>query len=64
MKIGVIGAGKMGAALGRRWIRAGHDVCLSFSRDAEKLANLATSLGQRASLGSVRDAAGFGEVLL
>jgi predicted dinucleotide-binding enzyme len=25
MKIGIIGAGRMGRALGRRWARAGHD---------------------------------------
>jgi predicted dinucleotide-binding enzyme len=39
MKIGVIGTGRMGASLGRRWAAAGHQVMFG-SRDAGKGAEL------------------------
>lgn len=45
MKIGIIGAGRMGRALGRCWAAAGHDVAISFSRDQHKLEKIARELG-------------------
>ena len=48
MKIGIIGAGRMGRALGRRWAMAGHDVAISFSRDQHKLEKVARELGGKA----------------
>jgi predicted dinucleotide-binding enzyme len=63
MKIGVVGSGKIGGAVGRRWVRAGHEVFFS-SRHPEALQGLVQSLGQRAQAGSVKDAIAFGEVLL
>ncbi|MGH3930751.1 MAG: NAD(P)-binding domain-containing protein [Pseudonocardiaceae bacterium] len=41
MKIGIIGPGRMGSGLGRRWVGAGHEVMFSFSRDQEQLERLA-----------------------
>jgi predicted dinucleotide-binding enzyme len=63
MKIGVIGAGWLGGAVGKVWLKAGHDVCFS-SRDPEKQRRAAASLGPHATGGSLREAAEFGEVAL
>ena len=45
MKIGVIGAGNVGTALVRRLRPHGHDLMLTFSRDAAKLKAAADALG-------------------
>ena len=63
MKIGIIGAGKIGGALGEHWVKAGHEVLLS-SRHPEELQDLAKRLGPRAHTGTPREAAAFGEVIL
>jgi 8-hydroxy-5-deazaflavin:NADPH oxidoreductase len=63
MKIGVIGAGRIGALVGRLWVKAGHEVRFS-SRHPETLQTLVKNLGPKASAGTVEDAAAFGEVLL
>jgi predicted dinucleotide-binding enzyme len=62
MKIGVIGAGRIGGNAARRLALAGHEVVLSFSRDAAKLDALAQELGGRA--GTPAEAAAFGEVVI
>ena len=62
MKIGVIGAGRIGGGLARQLAGAGHQVLLSFSRDRARLDELAGQIGPAASAGSPADAAGFGEV--
>lgn len=63
LKIGVIGAGRIGATLGELWVKAGHDVLLS-SRHPENLRDLADRLGPRARAGAPREAAAFGEVIM
>ena len=63
VKIGVIGAGNVGSALGRAWVKAGYDVMFS-SRHLEDDEALAASLGAGASAGTPREAAAFGDVLL
>ena len=62
-KIGVIGSGKVGGALGTTWVNAGHEVMFS-SRHIEHDQSLAASLGAGARAGTPRDAADFGDVLL
>ena len=64
MKIGVIGAGRIGGNCARQAVRGGHEVMLSFARDPSKLAALASELGERASVGSAADAAAFGEIVI
>ena len=64
MKIGVIGAGRIGGNAARLFAAAGHDVLLSFSRDPDRLAGQAAAMGERASSGSARDAAQFGDVVM
>jgi len=63
VKIGIIGTGKIGGALARHWIKAGHEVFIS-SRHPELLQSLAQELGPRAHVGTPKEAAAFGEVIL
>jgi 8-hydroxy-5-deazaflavin:NADPH oxidoreductase len=63
MKIGIVGSGNIGGALGVLWTKAGHEVLYS-SRHPEKLEALAKRSGPRARAGSVEDAARFGDVIL
>jgi predicted dinucleotide-binding enzyme len=64
MKIGVIGAGRIGGNCARQAVKAGHEVKLSFARDRSKLEQLASELGGRASSGPAAEAAAFGEVVI
>jgi len=64
MKIGVIGAGRIGGNAARLFAAAGHDVLLSFSRDPDRLEEQAAAIGERAAAGSARDAAQFGDVVM
>jgi 8-hydroxy-5-deazaflavin:NADPH oxidoreductase len=63
MRIGIIGAGKVGGSLGKLWVRAGHQVLLS-SRHPNRLKVLVEEAGSGAYSGSVADAALFGDVIL
>jgi predicted dinucleotide-binding enzyme len=63
LKIGVIGAGKIGGTLASLWAKAGHEVFIS-SRHPEQLQELARSLGPNGRAGTPREAASFGEVVL
>ena len=63
LKIGIIGTGKIGGALARHWVAAGHEVFMS-SRHPEELEPLAKELGPRAHVGTPAEAAAFGSVVL
>lgn len=63
LKIGIIGTGRIGGALARHWVNAGHEVFMS-SRHPEELQDLAKELGPRAHVGMPREAAAFGSVVL
>ncbi len=45
MKIGIIGTGNIGSNLARLFVKAGHQVILSWSRSPEKLIQLSIELG-------------------
>jgi 8-hydroxy-5-deazaflavin:NADPH oxidoreductase len=62
VKIGMVGAGRIGGNLATQWARRGHDVLLSFKRDPDELAAMADTIGAR--WGSVGDAAGHGDVIV
>src|SRR5436305_9782143 len=64
MKIGVIGAGRIGGNCARQAVKGGHEVMLSFSRDPSSLERLADELGERASVGSPAEAVAFGDVVI
>jgi len=63
IKIGIIGSGKVGGALGSVWVKAGYEVMFS-SRHLEHDKELAASLGSNAHAGTPTDAAAFGEVVM
>ena len=63
LKIGIIGTGRIGGALARHWVKAGHEVFVS-SRHPEELQGLVQELGPRARAGTPKEAAAFGEVIL
>jgi predicted dinucleotide-binding enzyme len=62
-KIGIVGSGKVGSALGGAWIKAGHQVMFS-SRHIEHDKALAARLGANALAGTPLEAAAFGEVVV
>jgi 8-hydroxy-5-deazaflavin:NADPH oxidoreductase len=63
LKIGIIGAGKIGGTLATLWVKAGHEVLIS-SRHPDELKPLAQSLGPKARVGTPREAAMFSDVVL
>ncbi len=63
LKIGTVGSGRVGGALGAAWVKAGHEVMFS-SRNLDDDKKLAASLGPNARAGTPREAAAFGDVLL
>src|SRR5579862_4475503 len=63
MKIGIIGSGHVGSALGGVWAKAGNEVMFS-SRHLEKDRKLATGVGANARAGTPQEAAAFAQVLL
>jgi 8-hydroxy-5-deazaflavin:NADPH oxidoreductase len=62
MRIGIIGAGRIGGNAARLFAKAGHELLVSFARDQARLEALAAEIGGRA--GSPREAAEFGEVVM
>lgn len=62
-KIGIIGSGNIGGTLGKHFAKAGHSVMFS-SRHPQELQSLAEEAGPNAHVGTVEEAAEFGEVLL
>jgi predicted dinucleotide-binding enzyme len=63
MKVGIVGAGKMGGALAELWAKAGHEVMIS-SRHPDELKPQAQAIGPNVHVGTVREAAAFGPVVL
>jgi predicted dinucleotide-binding enzyme len=63
LRIGIIGAGHIGGTLAALWVSAGYEVMIS-SRHPDELQGLARSLGPKAHVGTPREAAVFGEVVL
>jgi hypothetical protein len=65
MKIGVLGTGDVGRAVGKGFITLGHDVMMG-SRTAanDKAAAWAREMGSRASTGTFGEAAAFGDIIV
>jgi len=63
LKIGSVGAGRMGGALGGLFVKAGHPVMFS-SRHPENLKDLVTGLGPLAQAGTVEQAIAFGDIVV
>jgi predicted dinucleotide-binding enzyme len=62
-KIGIVGSGRVGGALGAVWVKAGHEVMFS-SLNIEHDKALAAGLGPNARAGTPREAAAFGDVVM
>ncbi len=63
MKIGIIGAGNIGANAAQLFIKAGHEIAIANSRGPETLQTLVAELGNNAQAAPIADAANFGEVV-
>src|SRR3954470_16988849 len=63
MKIGIIGAGNIGANAAKLFVEAGHEIAIANSRGAETLRDLVAELGENAKAVSAEEAAKFGEVV-
>jgi 8-hydroxy-5-deazaflavin:NADPH oxidoreductase len=63
LKIGIIGSGNVGSALGGVWAKAGNQVMVS-SRHLDNDKKLAAAIGANALAGTPQEAASFGQVLL
>jgi predicted dinucleotide-binding enzyme len=65
MKIGILGTGMVGNALGTKLVQDGHEVTMgSRTANNESAQKWAFSAGERAHTGTFRDAASFGEVVI
>ncbi len=64
MKIGIIGAGNIGATAARLFVRAGHEFGVSNSRGPDSIHGLVAELGPQAHAMTVNDAARFGDLVL
>jgi predicted dinucleotide-binding enzyme len=63
MRIGIIGAGRIGHALGVRFAGVGHEVMLSNSRGPDTLDRVVASIDGKSTAGTVEQAARFGDIV-
>ena len=63
LRVGIVGSGRIGSALGEIWLSAGHEVMFS-SRHIENDRELAARLGGKARAGTPKEATAFGEIVL
>ena len=63
MRIGIVGAGRIGGNCARQLAKGGHEVKLS-GRDPARLEPLASEIGDAASVGTPAEAAEFGEAVV
>jgi 8-hydroxy-5-deazaflavin:NADPH oxidoreductase len=64
VRIGLIGAGKIGGTLARLFVAQGHEVAVSNSRGPETLSDLVSELGPAARATTAAEAAEFGDVVV
>jgi 8-hydroxy-5-deazaflavin:NADPH oxidoreductase len=64
MKIAIVGAGNMGGGLGKLWAKAGHEVIFSYSRNPDKLQQLAAVAGNQAKVTDVKEAVAQSQLVM
>jgi 8-hydroxy-5-deazaflavin:NADPH oxidoreductase len=65
VRIGVLGSGNIGGTLGAKWSAAGHDVMFGVRNASSPKAKAAMdNAGAKSKLGSIADAARFGDVVV
>ena len=62
LRIGIIGAGNIGGAIGKLWAQAGHEILFA-SRNPEQLGDLVKEAGAKTRAGTPQQAAEFGPVV-
>jgi 8-hydroxy-5-deazaflavin:NADPH oxidoreductase len=62
-RIGIIGSGNVGSAIGRTWVNRGYEVMFA-SRSLDHDKALAAKVGGKARAGTPKEAASFGDVIL
>ena len=62
LKIGIIGSGRIGGAVGLRWAEAGHEILFS-SRNPDALDDLIARAGAKTRAGYPQEAAEFGDIV-
>jgi 8-hydroxy-5-deazaflavin:NADPH oxidoreductase len=62
-KIGLIGAGRIGSQLAALWAHAGYQIMIS-ARDLGPLKDIAAQIGPNVQVGTPRQAASFGDVIV
>jgi len=62
LRIGTIGAGRIGSTVGALWLKAGHPVMFS-AKNVDEAREVAARLGPPARAGSVEEAIAFGDVV-
>jgi 8-hydroxy-5-deazaflavin:NADPH oxidoreductase len=64
MKIAIVGSGSMGGGLGKLWAKAGHEVIFSYSRNPDKLQQLAVAASNQATVGDTKEAVAKSQVVM
>ncbi len=65
MKIGILGGGNVGGALGEGWAKYGHEICFGVRNpDAEDLKTTLARMAGRGKAATPAAAAGFGEIVV
>jgi 8-hydroxy-5-deazaflavin:NADPH oxidoreductase len=65
LRIAVLGAGKIGGTLGRKWVAAGHRVSFGVTDpDSARALGLRAELGNRVAIGSVADTLAASDVVV
>ncbi len=63
MKIGIIGAGNIGATVAKLFVEANHEIAIANSRGPETLSETVAEIGGGATAATVEEAANFGEIV-
>ncbi len=64
VRIGILGAGRIGGTAAGLWSRAGHDVLISFSRDPDELPARAADLGDHVGAATPAHAVAVADVVM
>ena len=64
MKVGIIGAGRIGGGIARQLAGAGHELTLSFSRDGASLERLAGEIGTSARVATPAETVAMADVVV
>jgi 8-hydroxy-5-deazaflavin:NADPH oxidoreductase len=64
MKIAIVGSGNMGGVLGKLWAKAGHEVIFSYSRNPDKLQQLAVAAGNQATVSDAKEAVAKSQIVM